>query len=140
MFDGQRLTRVKMEKLCNAGWHHLDSARPCGNSLCWLRPRASLFENSAAAAEQATILGDTFGSFVFRDERGNAARPHHGLVLPASTARSVDADRVSHARQLAHGRQARDIGEQDARSTASCSRQNSRKNIIPADGCTTSAT
>ena len=78
-------------------------------------PKGVLFENSAAAAEQATILGDTFGSFVFRDEHGNAARPITvWFCRPAQFAPSMRIVFLMHGSSRT-GRQARDIGEQYTR-------------------------
>jgi hypothetical protein len=82
-------------------------------------PKAALFENSVAAAEQATVLGDTVGSFVFRDERGNAARPIT-VWYAGQHSSLVDADRALMHGNSRTGRQAR-YGRAVRASTASCS-------------------
>jgi hypothetical protein len=110
----ERLTRVTGRTL----WRRL---APLGLGVfLWqlalpASPKGVLFENSAAAAEQARILGDTFGSFVFRDERGNAARPITvWYCRPAQLAPSMRIVFLMHGNSRT-GRQARDIGEQYAR-------------------------
>ena len=78
-------------------------------------PKGALFENSVADTEQATVLGDTVGSFVFRDERGNAARPITVWTCrPAQIAPSMRIVFLMHGDSRT-GRQVCDIGEQYAR-------------------------
>lgn len=78
-------------------------------------PKAVLFVNPAADTQQPPILGDTIGSFVFRDERGNAARPITvWYCRPAQLTPSMRIVFLMHGNSRT-GRQARDLGAQYAR-------------------------
>jgi dienelactone hydrolase len=77
--------------------------------------RGASFVSPAAGAEQVTILADTVGSFIFRDERGNAARPIKVWYFrPAQLAPSMRIVFLMHGSSRT-GRQARDLGMQYAR-------------------------
>jgi poly(3-hydroxybutyrate) depolymerase len=100
--------------LCRAGLLIVLGA--CTGQLPLPTPRSdALLVNPAAGAEQASILGDTVGSFVFRDERGNAARPITVWYFrPAQLDPSMRIVFLMHGSSRT-GRQARDLGLKYAR-------------------------